>query len=226
MCLPEWRASPTDQRRAGPARRVSRSGSGQPTLLFFHGNAADWQSTEYVTRDLVARGYGVLAAEYRGYGGNPGTPTEAGLYDDGRAAWGWLMQQGVTPGEVVLVGNSIGSGIATQLASETQPLALVLISPFDSLVNTAKRKMRWLPVAPLLRHRYDNIAKLPDISEPVLILHGEMDTLIAVDQASRLAAVRPDTELLVFPAWGHDLVVHPPVQQRIDAFIQELRQAS
>lgn len=127
---------------------------GRPTMLFFHGNGADWQSTAFVTARLAAQGYG----------GNPGTPSEAGLYEDGRAAWRFLREQDLHQGEIVLVGNSIRSGVATQLAGETEPRALVLISPFDSLEETASRALRWLPVRMLLRDRYDNVGKFPHVA--------------------------------------------------------------
>ena len=192
---------------------------GMPTLLFFHGNGASWQSTAFVTDRLVAQGYGVLAAEYRGYGGNAGTPSEDGLYRDGRAALFWLNQRGVMPGNVVLVGNSIGSGVATQLASEVSARALVLISPFASLTETAVRAMPWLPVRALLRDRYDNAAKFPDIAMPILILHDRMDTLIPIAQAEDLARSRTGVELITYSGWGHDLMVNEAVQDRIDAFL-------
>ncbi|RJY09501.1 alpha/beta hydrolase [Aurantiacibacter aquimixticola] len=192
---------------------------GKPTLLFFHGNGASWQSTAMVTEDLAASGFGILAAEYRGYSGNPGSPSEQGLYRDGRAAWRCLAERGVT--DIVLVGNSIGSGVAVQLASEVEASALVLISPFDSLEETVSRRMRWLPVRMLLRDTYDNAGKLDEIAEPVLILHGEGDTLISLDQAQTLAAVRNSTVMETYPGWGHDLIVHTPIQQRIARFLDE-----
>ena len=192
---------------------------GMPTLLFFHGNGSSWQSTAMVTETLAAQGYGVMASEYRGYGGNPGTPSEQGLYDDARGAWQWLLEQGVEPGDIALVGNSIGAGVATHLASEVEARALILVSPFDSLHETASRQMRWLPVRMLLRDRYDNASKLPRIAEPVLILHGEADTVIAVEQARTLAASRQDAVIETFPDWGHDLVVNPAVQDRIALFV-------
>lgn len=195
---------------------------GMPTLLFFHGNGASWQSTALVTDRLVARGYGVLAAEYRGYGGNPGTPSESGLYEDARGAWNFLRAQGVDDGDIVIVGNSIGSGVAVNLATEVTARALVLISPFNSLADTASRKLRWLPVNMLLRDRYDNAGKIIEIGEPILVLHGEEDSLIALEQAQALAAVRDDTIIETYPGWGHDLVVHAPVQDRIASFIQTL----
>lgn len=199
-----------------------RAAPDMPTLLFFHGNGADWQSTAFVTRRLAFAGYGVLAAEYRGYGGNPGRPSEKGLYEDGRAAWRFLREHGLNPDGIVLVGNSLGSGVATQLAAETEPRALVLVSPFDSLEETASRAMRWLPVRLLLRDRYANTEKMAAIRAPVLILHGEEDSLIRLEQAQALAKARDDAELVTYPGWGHDLVVHEAVQDRIALFLQEL----
>lgn len=195
---------------------------GMPTLLFFHGNGADWHSSTVVTARLAAFGYGIMAAEYRGYSGNLGTPSEAGLYDDARGAWRFLLEeQGLAASDIVLIGNSIGSGVATQLATEVDSRALVLISPFDSLLETAARKVSWLPVRLLLRDRYANDEKLPEIEEPVLILHGEGDTLIVLEQAQDLASVRTDAILETYPGWGHDLVAHDAVQDRIATFLEQ-----
>ncbi len=194
--------------------------AGMPTLLFFHGNGADWQSTAWVTDALAAEGYGVLAAEYRGYGGNTGSPSELGLYEDARGAWRFLRARGVAEGDIVLVGNSIGSGVATHLATEVGARALVLISPFDSLEETAARLMRWLPVRLLLRDRYANAEKLPTIDVPILILHGEEDTLIGLDQARALAAANDQTKIITYSGWGHDLIVHEPIQEHIARFLE------
>ena len=193
--------------------------AGMPTLLFFHGNGTSWHTTPLLTDRLWQAGYGVLAAEYRGYAGNPGAPSEAGFYRDAAAAWERLREEGVAAHDIVLVGNSIGSGAATWLASEKRPRALVLVSPFDSLEATATRQMRWLPVRLLLRDRYDNVGRFPVITAPILILHGEEDTLITPGQAGRLAAAHPDSELVTYPGWGHDLIANAEVQDRIARFL-------
>lgn len=192
---------------------------GMPTIMFFHGNGASWQSSTLVTDRLLARGYGLLAVEYRGYGGNPGTPSEEGLYQDARGAWNFLRGQGVNDEDIVLVGNSLGAAVALNLATEVTARALVLVSPFNNLVDTAARRLSWLPLRLLLNDRYANDEKIVQIGEPILILHGEDDSLIALEQAQALASVRDDTVIETFPGWGHDLIMHEPVQDRIAAFV-------
>ncbi|WP_336985374.1 alpha/beta hydrolase [Altererythrobacter aquiaggeris] len=178
---------------------------GCPTILYFHGNGADWQSSTIASRQLAASGYGVLAAEYRGYRGNPGTPSEAGIYRDARAAATWLFANGVPAEHIVLIGNSIGSGAATQLATELAPKALILISPFSSLEAAVGEKVRWAPAGWLLKDEFDNLAKLPEVKAPVLILHGDADDLIGDWHSRALANARPSAKLVIVPGAGHDL---------------------
>lgn len=207
--------------RLGLTAGYRPAAEGMPTLLFFHGNAASWQSSALVTDEFAAAGYGILAAEYRGYSDNPGTPSEPGLYQDARGAWQFLREQkGLAESDIVLVGNSIGSGVAVQLATEVRARALILISPFNSMEETAARQLKWLPVRMLLRDRYRNDEKLPEIGEPILILHGEDDSLIALEQAQSLATMRDDTTIEIYPGWGHDLVTNDDVQVKAMAFLE------
>jgi pimeloyl-ACP methyl ester carboxylesterase len=101
---------------------------GFPTVVFFHGNGDSLVGGQQATRVLAARGYGLLLPEYRGYGGNEGVPNEVGLYRDGKATLLWLASQGIRAEQTVVIGNSLGSGVATEIAATNHIGALVLVS--------------------------------------------------------------------------------------------------
>jgi fermentation-respiration switch protein FrsA (DUF1100 family) len=186
---------------------------GKQTVVFFHGNGDSWEGAAVATSRLAATGYGVLLPEYRGYAGNPGHPTEAGLYADGRAALAFLKDRHVTDRQTVLIGNSLGSGVATQMATEIAPAALVLISPFTSLPDAAAKHFPWLPVRLLLRDRFDNLAKIGRVGAPVLVLHGRRDAVIAFAEAGPLSAAAKRGTLIPFPEAGHELAYSQAAQE-------------
>ena len=195
---------------------------GMPTVLFFHGNAMVWPDGADVLEPLAARGYGVLLAEYRGYNGNPGRPSEEGLYHDARAARAWLEGEGVASDRVVLMGLSVGSGPAVQLASEAPPRALILVSPLASLPAAAAAAYPWLPTTWFTREKFDNIAKLPTVEAPVLIVHGEADRLIPLAHAQQLAEARPETQLVTLPGRGHNMAADPEALRAQLEFLDRL----
>ena len=195
---------------------------GMPTILYFHGNGAHWQSSVMASDRLVAEGYGLFAAEYRGYRGNPGKPGEQGLYRDGRAAIAWLRHRGVEPGQLVIAGNSLGSGVATQMAAENTPYALVLISPFASLPGIASERMPWAPVDWLLRDRYANDEKIGDVAAPILLLHGDADTLIPPHHSRLLAKANPDAKLVIVGQAGHQLAWSDEAKLATLSFLESL----
>ena len=186
---------------------------GMPTVLFFHGNATNWTSSPHATDFLREAGYGVLAAEYRGYRGNPGEPTEADMATDARAAWDWLMARGQLPADTIIIGNSLGSVPSTQLAGFVEPAALLLISPIGDMKQIAGDIYWWLPISLLLQDSYDNISRMPAISAPTKIFHGEADRLINVDQARQLQAASRSAQLMTFAQHGHMAVLEEDVQQ-------------
>ena len=186
---------------------------GKRVLVFFHGNGDGWDGAAKANHLLAEAGYGVLLAEYRGYGANPGQPGEAGFYADGRAALGWLSAAGVQPSQIVLIGNSIGSGTAVQLATEFRPAGLIIVSGFTSLPDVIANELRWLPGRWLVHDSYDNRAKLGQVTAPVLILHGAADQMVPQEQARSLQAANPRARLIVVPGLGHELAYQPAAQQ-------------
>lgn len=159
----------------------------RPVVLYFHGNAGSIADRVWRALALNGAGYGVMLLEYRGYGGNPGKPSEAGLYADGRGAVDWLVSRGIDTGRIVFFGESLGTGVATQMALEyPDAFGVVLESPFTSMAAMARRLYPWVPVGPLLKDRFDNLSRIAGVDRPVLILHGEQDDLVPVAHGRRL----------------------------------------
>lgn len=163
---------------------------GLPTLIYFQGNAGTMAGRGFKARPLMDHGYGLLMVGYRGYGGNPGHPSEAGLIEDGRAALAFLAGDGVGIADTVLYGESLGSGVAVALAAEAPeggaPGAIILEAPFTSIVELAAARYWFAPVRLLLKDRFETLSIISRVHAPTLILHGERDGLIDVDHARRL----------------------------------------
>ncbi|MDP3705310.1 MAG: alpha/beta hydrolase [Legionellaceae bacterium] len=148
----------------------------QPTILFLHGNAGHIGHRMPLVRQFIQAGFGVFLLEYRGYGGNKGSPTEQGLYEDGRAALQFLHQKDVNPEQIALYGESLGTGVTTKLASENPVCAVILQSPFTSLVSLARYHYPWILIKPT--DQFDSLDRMQNIHSPVLVLHGKQDKLV------------------------------------------------
>ncbi len=160
--------------------------AGTPSLIYFHGNAGHIGMRGFKVRAYLNAGLGVLLTTWRGYSGNPGTPTEDGLYADGRAARAFLRTRGCGDAQQILYGESLGTGVAVHLARESSPAALVLEAPYSSVVDIASGRFPLLPVSPLIADRFDSAAKIGKVAAPLLIVHGERDRTIPVRLARKL----------------------------------------
>lgn len=171
-------------------------------ILYLHGNAGHIGYRMRLLRQFIDAGFGVLLLEYRGYGGNPGTPTESGFYQDGRAAMHFLQQQGIQDDKIVLYGESLGTGVATQLATEFSVCALILQSPYTTLTALARYHYFWLPL-PVL-DKYDSLSRIQKIHAPLLVLHGKLDNVVPYTQGLILfdLANQPK-QWHEFPTKGH-----------------------
>jgi uncharacterized protein len=195
---------------------------GKPVLLFFHGNGDSVAGADVATRKLVEAGYGAMLVEYRGYGGNPGTPYENGIYEDGEAAISWLLTRGISLNDTVFIGNSIGSGPATEMAARHSPKALILISGFSSLPLVVADLYPFLPANLLIRDKFNSAAKLDKIAVPILLLHGANDRLVSIDHASRLKRANPKAKLIIVPNTGHELAYLPEAQNYIQDWLLKI----
>lgn len=177
---------------------------GTPSLIYFHGNAGHIGMRGFKVRAYLNAGLGVLLTTYRGYSGNPGTPTEDGLYADGRAARAFLGARGCGDTRQILYGESLGTGVAVHLAREATPSALVLEAPFSSIADIAGGRFPLLPVGLLIADRFDSAAKIGKVGAPVLIVHGEHDRTIPVRLARKLfRRAREPKEGVFIPGADH-----------------------
>lgn len=179
-------------------------------IFFTHGNAGNIADRAVKVRYFIERGYGFYLCEYRGYGGNAGRPSEQGLYTDARSGLEWLRQQGYSAEQIILYGESIGTGVAVQMGLEIQPPAIILETPFASARDVARARYPWLPVDWLMKDRFDSIDKISKIRTHLLIIHGDEDMTVSIDQGKLLfEAARHPKEMITINGGGHsDLYDH------------------
>lgn len=177
---------------------------GYPTLLYFHGNAGYIELRADRMADLMGRGFGVLMPSYRGYGGSSGKPSEASIDLDARLAYDWLRDQGVPASDIIAFGESLGTGVATKLAAAKSCHALVLDSPFTSMVDLGSGEYPWLPVRRLIWDHYETVRHIRRVTVPVLVLHGEADGRVPLHMGQTVweAAVAPK-QIITYPGAAH-----------------------
>ena len=196
------------------------------TIVYFHGNGGHIGYRGGKVRPYLDAGYGMLLVSYRGYGGNPGSPTEDGLYADGHAAMAFLAEQGVAPGQTVVYGESLGTGVAVQIALDqaragTPVAAVVLEAPFTSTVDAGSNHYPWLPVRWLMKDRFDSLSKIAGIQAPLLIIHGGRDRVVPfrLGKALYAEAVAPKESLWI-PDAGHNDLEAYGASEKVLEFIE------
>jgi hypothetical protein len=180
------------------------------TIIYFHGNGGNITNVGWIGEYFSKRGFNILLFDYRGYGLSGGElGHESGLYLDGEAAVAFVVnEKGAAPEKVVLYGQSLGTAVATEVATRRKIGALVLESGFSSASSVAASALPWLPSAlhSLARNRFDSAAKLKRVNVPVLVSHGDPDPVIPLDEGRALyAAANEPKKILVFPGAGHNV---------------------
>jgi alpha-beta hydrolase superfamily lysophospholipase len=168
------------------------------TVLVAAGNAGDRSMRAPLAAALAAEGLAVLLFDYRGYGGNPGDPTEEGLARDVDAAHRYLVEErGVPPERLLYFGESLGAAVVTGLATRRPPAGMVLRSPFEDLAATGRAHYPFLPVRTLLRDRYPVAEQVRTVTAPVVVVYGSADSVVPPEQSRTVAASAPTLHALV-----------------------------
>ncbi len=177
---------------------------GRAVVIYFHGNGGNLAYRAPVFRDLIDAGYGLMALSYRGYAGSGGRPGEEGFAEDARAAHAAAAEL-APEADIVLFGESLGSGVAVRLAAERPVSGVVLNAPYTSVEERAQEIFWYLPVRLLLADRYRSRDVIGCIRAPLLILHGEADTVIPVAHGRALFASASEPKTFVpITRGGHD----------------------
>jgi uncharacterized protein len=201
--------------------------AGQPTLLYFHGNGGGVGIRSERMGDLQRRGYGVAMLSYRGYSGSTGSPSESANMADARLAYDDLRARGVPVSDIILFGESLGTGVATQLAAQVPAAGLILDSPYTSIRDLAQDQFPWLPVDLMLWDRYETSRYIASIKVPVLVLHGEDDTLVPVRMGRAIhAAITSARTLRTYPGAGHLGHVRLGSFDEVERWITTLRRSN
>jgi len=148
------------------------------TILYFHGNAGQLENRIHKLNHFKDMNVNFLIIAWRGFSGNDGNPSEKGLYIDGESAIKWLQNKGVEEENIILYGESLGTGVVTQIAQNKNFAGLILETPFTSMVAAAKNFYPYIPVGLILKDKYKNDEKIKNINIPILIMHGEADQIV------------------------------------------------
>ena len=204
---------------------VARTRTPSHTVIVFNGNAGNRALRAPLADALTREGFAVLLFDYRGFGGNPGSPTETGLRADARAARDYaLTRPEADRAQLVYFGESLGSAVAVELAAEHPAAALILRSPFTSMADMARFHYSSLPVGWLLRDRFAIIDRVAHVRSPLLIIAGDRDRIVPIEQTRRLyAAANEPKSLLIIPNADHNDLVLLAGARMIDGIVRFLR---
>jgi hypothetical protein len=191
-------------------------------VLYFGGNAEDVLYTAGAASSIDARA--VVVANYRGYGGSTGEPGQKALYEDGLALYDYAIKRGAAPEHVVVMGRSLGSGVASMLAGSRPVRAAILVTPFDSLAAVAAGHYPFLPVRLLLRHPFPSTDWAQRTHAPALIIAAERDSVVPATHARKLFdAWAAPKQFHILPQTGHnDIETHPDYYRLINDFLRAL----
>lgn len=193
-----------------------------PTILYLHGNAGDIALRASRFADFTDQGFGMALLSWRGFGNSTGSPSEAGLLTDAQTAYDWLLAQGIAPGRIAVLGESLGSGPAIRLAAENEVGAVLLGAPYTATVDLAAELYPLVPVRLLMRDQFKSRDHIAQVTAPIHIRHGTADAVIPHAHGEALAALA--TAPVTFdsvPDAGHEVTIDIVTTQQEIAFLRQ-----
>ena len=176
------------------------------TLIFFHGNAGSLENRIHKLNHFQDMDINFLIIAWRGFSGNDGKPSEQGLYVDGESAINWLIKKGVDEKNLILYGESLGTGVATHLAQNKNFAGVILETPFTSMIDAAKTFYPYIPVNLLLKDKFENYKKVKNINSPILVMHGEKDQLVPFSMGKKIYEIANEPKYSYFTKYDDHMM--------------------
>ena len=194
------------------------------TILFFHGNAGSLENRTYKLNHFKDLNVNFLIIAWRGFSGNAGKPSEAGLYKDAAGAIKWLKSKGITEKNIILYGESLGTGVAVEVAQNKNYAGIILESPYTSMANVGKKHYPFFPVRFLLKDKFENYKKITNISVPVLIIHGKIDKIVPFAMGKKMYQLANEPKFFYSQEYGDHMVDYDEkLLSVLKKFIQSLK---
>jgi len=193
------------------------------TILFLHGNAGTLENRIHKINHFQNIDINFLIISWRGFNGNKGKPTEQGLYEDAKSAVKWLKSKGIIEKNIIIYGESLGTGVAVEIAQNKNFAGIILESPFTSMIDVGKDKYPFLPVSLLLKDKYESGKKIKNIESPILIMHGKADHIVPFYMGKKLYELANTPKYSYFPEYDdHMMEYNKTLLNSIERFITSL----
>ena len=176
------------------------------TLVYFHGNAGSLENRIHKLNHFQDMNINFLIIAWRGFNGNKGKPSERGLYLDGKSAIDWLKKKGVDEKNLILYGESLGTGVATHLAQNKNYAGVILETPFTSMVDAAKNFYPYIPINLLLKDKFENFKKVKNINTPILVMHGEVDQIVPFSMGKKIYEIANNPKYSYFTKYDDHMM--------------------
>ena len=176
------------------------------TLVFFHGNAGSLENRIHKLNHLKDININFLIIAWRGFSGNSGKPSEKGLYQDGKSTINWLIKKGLNEKDIILYGESLGTGVVTHLAQNKDFAGVILETPFTSMIDAAKKFYPFIPVKLLLKDKFENNKKIQNIKSPILIMHGELDQVVPYSMGKAIYEIANEPKYSHFTKYDNHMM--------------------
>jgi hypothetical protein len=176
------------------------------TILFFHGNAGSLENRTYKLNHFKNLNLNFLIIAWRGFNGNKGKPNEMGLYEDAKSAITWLKAQNIKEKNIILYGESLGTGVAVEIAQNKNYAGVILESPFTSMLNMGKKYYPFFPVNLLLKDKFESYKKINNIFVPVLIMHGKDDKIVPYDIGKKMYELANEPKFFYSQEYGDHMI--------------------